>query len=126
VDLLAMAEKPNSPKEGQSMTREERNAAVSEERLAQAREVLRLQKDEGLSVQAACERAGMKQANYGNWRSRAIASLKPKTVRRKNSNAARNSRRPTLHTMEVPTAPIGKLIAFVGQPAEVLAAVRAM
>lgn len=108
------------------MSREERNAAIAAERLGQAREVLRLQKDEKLTVPQACERVGITQATYGNWRNRAMAPVRqPRKVVKRGNNAARDGRS-TLHTMEVPTIQPARLICFVGQPAEVLAAVRAM
>jgi len=106
------------------MSREERNAALAAERIKQAQEVLRLMKDESVPMEQACARAGIAPTNYGNWRARAIAALKP--VKRKPRKVTKTNR-PTLHAIAVPNTPVmTRLIAFVGTPDEVMQAVRAL
>jgi hypothetical protein len=106
------------------MSREEMLRGIREKRLAEFNEVEKLRKS-GIPPKQACEQVGMSYANYGNWRRK---MPRVKDAKRKQVARAKMKRsNPTaLHAIEVPAIQPARLMVFVGNPAEVMAAVRAL
>jgi hypothetical protein len=107
------------------MSREEKLKDIRDKRISEFQQVEKLRKS-GVLLAEACKQVGMAYATYGNWRHKLGTEEAAKPVKKWVAKSVKRHSKPTIHAVEIPAIQPARLMVFVGNPIEVMAAVRAL